>query len=347
MDHRRRRRRDRGLPRPSRARRPRGGVVVIHHMPGYDRATKEIVRRFAELGYDAICPNLYWREAPGAAPDDAAATARANGGVPGRAAGRRRRRRGGVPARRCRRSQRQGRRDRLLLGRAAGRARGLQPRPRRRGRLLRRVRRRHAPGGLPAQGDEPRRRSCRACGPAAGAVRRRGLPPEPRAGRRAGRRSSPRTARRTSSTATTTPATRSSRSTGPPTGSRPRTTAGSGSRRSTARTWEAEACAPTPPCRPTLDGSAKGPGERLVPRHRRHGLLRPPGPRDGRAHAQHRLRRPGERARRRGSRSSSRRPRPAIWSPRSRPPWSPHPARSRPDPRAVRPPVGRLGHRSR
>src|SRR5580658_2989325 len=60
----------------------RGGVVVIHHMPGYDRATKEIVRRFATMGYDAICPNLYWREAPGAAPDDAAATARANGGVP-------------------------------------------------------------------------------------------------------------------------------------------------------------------------------------------------------------------------------------------------------------------------
>jgi carboxymethylenebutenolidase len=60
----------------------RGGVVVIHHMPGYDRATKEIVRRFAELGYDAICPNLYWREAPGADPDDAAATARGQGGVP-------------------------------------------------------------------------------------------------------------------------------------------------------------------------------------------------------------------------------------------------------------------------
>jgi carboxymethylenebutenolidase len=60
----------------------RGGVVVIHHLPGYDRATKEIARRFAELGYDTICPNLYWREAPGAAPDDAAATARANGGVP-------------------------------------------------------------------------------------------------------------------------------------------------------------------------------------------------------------------------------------------------------------------------
>jgi carboxymethylenebutenolidase len=61
---------------------PRGGVVVIHHMPGYDRATKEMVRRIAELGYDAICPNLYWREAPGADPSDAAATARAAGGVP-------------------------------------------------------------------------------------------------------------------------------------------------------------------------------------------------------------------------------------------------------------------------
>ena len=60
----------------------RGGVVVIHHMPGYDRATKEMVRRFAELGYDAICPNLYFREAPGADPDDASATARARGGVP-------------------------------------------------------------------------------------------------------------------------------------------------------------------------------------------------------------------------------------------------------------------------
>jgi carboxymethylenebutenolidase len=59
----------------------RGGVVVIHHMPGYDRATKEMVRRVAELGYDALCPNLYFREAPGADPDDAAAAARARGGV--------------------------------------------------------------------------------------------------------------------------------------------------------------------------------------------------------------------------------------------------------------------------
>jgi carboxymethylenebutenolidase len=53
---------------------PFGSVVVIHHMPGYDDPTKEIARRFAA--------NLYTREAPGASPDDAAATARAQGGVP-------------------------------------------------------------------------------------------------------------------------------------------------------------------------------------------------------------------------------------------------------------------------
>jgi carboxymethylenebutenolidase len=61
---------------------PRGGMVVIHHMPGYDRESKEIVRRFAVEGYNAVCPNLYWREAPGAKPDDAAAVARTSGGVP-------------------------------------------------------------------------------------------------------------------------------------------------------------------------------------------------------------------------------------------------------------------------
>jgi carboxymethylenebutenolidase len=60
----------------------KGGVVVIHHMPGYDAETKEIVRTFAVHGYHAVCPNLYHREAPGAEPSDAAATARANGGVP-------------------------------------------------------------------------------------------------------------------------------------------------------------------------------------------------------------------------------------------------------------------------
>jgi carboxymethylenebutenolidase len=59
-----------------------GGVVVIHHMPGYDSPTKEITRRFAANGYAALMPNLYHRDAPGASADDAAATARAKGGVP-------------------------------------------------------------------------------------------------------------------------------------------------------------------------------------------------------------------------------------------------------------------------
>jgi carboxymethylenebutenolidase len=59
-----------------------GSIVVIHHMPGYDEATKEIARKFAANGYAALIPNLYHREAPGASPDDAAATARDLGGVP-------------------------------------------------------------------------------------------------------------------------------------------------------------------------------------------------------------------------------------------------------------------------
>src|SRR5260221_8888971 len=59
-----------------------GGVVVIHHMPGYDGGTKEITRTFAAHGHAALMPNLYHRDAPGASPDDAAAAARAKGGVP-------------------------------------------------------------------------------------------------------------------------------------------------------------------------------------------------------------------------------------------------------------------------
>ncbi len=61
---------------------PFGAVVVIHHMPGYDEETKEITRRFADHGYLALCPNLYWRQAPGASPEAAAAVVRSAGGVP-------------------------------------------------------------------------------------------------------------------------------------------------------------------------------------------------------------------------------------------------------------------------
>jgi carboxymethylenebutenolidase len=59
-----------------------GGVVVIHHLPGYDSSTKEIARRFAAHGYAALMPNLYYHDSPGVSPDDAAAAARAKGGVP-------------------------------------------------------------------------------------------------------------------------------------------------------------------------------------------------------------------------------------------------------------------------
>jgi len=61
---------------------PYGGVVVIHHMPGYDRSSKEIARRFAAEGYVALMPHLHYREGAGASPDDAAAASRAAGGVP-------------------------------------------------------------------------------------------------------------------------------------------------------------------------------------------------------------------------------------------------------------------------
>jgi carboxymethylenebutenolidase len=61
---------------------PRGGMVFIHHLPGYDRETKEFVRRAADAGYDAICPNLYSRVGRDVSYDDAAAQVRADGGVP-------------------------------------------------------------------------------------------------------------------------------------------------------------------------------------------------------------------------------------------------------------------------
>jgi carboxymethylenebutenolidase len=61
---------------------PAPGVLVIHHMPGWDEATKLITMKFAYHGYAAICPNLHYREGPDASSDDAAAAARAAGGVP-------------------------------------------------------------------------------------------------------------------------------------------------------------------------------------------------------------------------------------------------------------------------
>ena len=62
---------------------PFPGVLVIHHNPGWDEATKEIARRFAVHGYAAISPHLFTREGAGTTnPQDASAAARAAGGVP-------------------------------------------------------------------------------------------------------------------------------------------------------------------------------------------------------------------------------------------------------------------------
>jgi len=57
-------------------------VVVLHHMPGFDRSSKELARTFAVYGYAALMPNLHHRYAPGARAADAAAAARDAGGVP-------------------------------------------------------------------------------------------------------------------------------------------------------------------------------------------------------------------------------------------------------------------------
>lgn len=59
---------------------PFPGVVAIHHMPGWDEWTREVVRKFAQHGYAALAPHLYSRLGPGS-PDDVAARARAQGGV--------------------------------------------------------------------------------------------------------------------------------------------------------------------------------------------------------------------------------------------------------------------------
>jgi carboxymethylenebutenolidase len=57
------------------------GIVVIHHMPGWDEGTKEIARKFAYHGYVAIAPNLHFREGKGT-PEENSASVRAAGGMP-------------------------------------------------------------------------------------------------------------------------------------------------------------------------------------------------------------------------------------------------------------------------
>jgi carboxymethylenebutenolidase len=56
------------------------GMVVIHHLPGWDEWITEVVRKFAHHGYACISPHLYFRDGPGS-PDDVGARVRAAGGV--------------------------------------------------------------------------------------------------------------------------------------------------------------------------------------------------------------------------------------------------------------------------
>lgn len=60
---------------------PFPGVVLIHHLPGWDEWYREATRKFAHHGYAAISHNLYHRNGTGSA-DDVAAKVRAEGGVP-------------------------------------------------------------------------------------------------------------------------------------------------------------------------------------------------------------------------------------------------------------------------
>jgi carboxymethylenebutenolidase len=60
---------------------PYPGVVLIHHMPGWDEASKEMARKLAYNGYACISPNLHFREDKGDSQANSASVAAA-GGMP-------------------------------------------------------------------------------------------------------------------------------------------------------------------------------------------------------------------------------------------------------------------------
>ncbi|MBI4340203.1 MAG: dienelactone hydrolase family protein [Chloroflexi bacterium] len=60
---------------------PFPGIVLVHHLPGWDELYREMARRFAQHGYAVICPDLYHRFGHGT-PEEVAAKARGAGGVP-------------------------------------------------------------------------------------------------------------------------------------------------------------------------------------------------------------------------------------------------------------------------
>ncbi len=59
---------------------PHPGIVLVHHLPGWDEFYRETARRFADHGYAVICPDLYERFGH-STPENVAAKARGEGGV--------------------------------------------------------------------------------------------------------------------------------------------------------------------------------------------------------------------------------------------------------------------------
>ena len=60
---------------------PHPSVVLIHHMPGWDEASKELARKLAYHGFVTISPNLHFREGK-ESPEENSTSVREAGGMP-------------------------------------------------------------------------------------------------------------------------------------------------------------------------------------------------------------------------------------------------------------------------
>ncbi len=60
---------------------PFPGMVLAHHMPGWDEWYRQTTLKFALHGYVTLTPNLYFRAGHGT-PEDVAAKVRGEGGIP-------------------------------------------------------------------------------------------------------------------------------------------------------------------------------------------------------------------------------------------------------------------------
>lgn len=56
---------------------PTGGVILLHSALGYNEDTRRFARSLAAAGFNTLVPYLFSRQAPGASPEHALATARA------------------------------------------------------------------------------------------------------------------------------------------------------------------------------------------------------------------------------------------------------------------------------